>query len=440
MVRMGTSAVFGSTLTGGAALVASARVITMALGLVVNMLLARILPLDQLGAYFLLASFAQVGALVAMGGASQSAVPVVSGAPEGSERPALRGLLIYATTTAAICGLLVFALFEPVSARIGLTQTQGAMAALTALWMVGRALSQLCAHVLRAMDQLALFGLLETLLFNVMFCLVVLVFFLFDVSAGLEQTVLASALIALFGVVAGGVPLWRLMRALPQQAGADLRRAAVLSAPLWVMVAANAALADAHLWIAGALGGEESAALFGAALRVVRLLGLPLLAVNLAIGPQAARLWREGRRDELDSLLRGAATVISGVSILLLVCLLLIGPSVLEVVFGPEFTAAWPAFVVLLCGQALNACTGLPVLLMTVSTAQRQVMVFSLIAGGAGIAASLYWGREDPVVGVAIGSALSVILINLLAVFYCYKRLGLRTLPRLGLPKRGGAR
>ncbi len=421
---------FRHDLLRGSALVAGTRVGTMICGLGVNMLLARLLPIDMLGAYFLIASVTQVGGLIAMGGTSQSAIPLLASAEGDGIRPALRGVGLYAALAIAFSGALVFLFYGHIAGAIGITETGTGTAALVALWLVARATAQAIAHMLRAFGRMALFGLLETFLFNVMLFVVLLLYASLGARPNLNEVVIAAAVIATIGVPIALVPLLKEAARLPRSAGVALREAITVSLPLWVMVVANTALADAHLWVSGALGSPESAALFGVALRVARLLGLPLLAVNMAIGPRIAQLWKQGKKRELEKMLRLSATGISVVSLSVAGALLLAGPATMTLLFGPAFEAAWPAFLILLAGQVLNTSTGSPMILMTVSASQRPAMFFSLVAGAIGLGISLLLGRSSPTNGVAIGSATTVVLVNIFAVAYCRFQLGIVTLPQ----------
>ncbi|TPW27108.1 hypothetical protein FJU08_21125 [Martelella alba] len=415
----------------GSAILSVARIMTMVFGLGANMFLARILPLNLLGEYFLVASVVQVGALVAMGGVSQSAVPLLSGAASDSMRPILRGIGIYAGLTIVGSGLLVYFLFNTLALLIGVTAQGSGFAALVAVWLFARALAQVIAHILRAFGMMTLFGLFETLLFNGLFLVVVAAYFLLDLHPDLNTVLVATTLTALVVIPPSLIPLWRLIRSIPLSGGVFLRDAVHISLPLWVMIVANTALADAHLWIVGALGSSNNAALFGAAIRVVRLIGLPLLAVNMAIGPRVAGLWRQGKIAELQYLLRMTATFVMLISVAVSCLFLLLGPETLQIMFGASFTAAWPAFLILLGGRVLNAITGSPILLMTVSSAQRPAMIFSIVSGAVGVGLSIFLGRINPLIGVSIGSAATVIVQNVLAVTYCWRRLGIQTLPLL---------
>lgn len=423
----------------GTLIVAGARVLTMASGFAVNMILARVLPLDQLGIYFLLTSLVQVGTMAALGGLSQSAIPLVAGTlatdQPGQVHPILRAIGLLLLVAATLTSLVVALFFDQIMGFLGVTGLGVSILGLTLVWMLARTLCMGGAHLLRAFGSMGQFGLMETFLFNLLLLLAITVLFLTDAVATLETIVTWATVAAMAGVPLAAVFLWLHIRTLPgpeaMQTPSALFHVLRIGLPLWIIVLAGTALADAHLWIAGALGGEEEAGLFGIVIRVVRLLAFPLMALNMAIGPRVAQMWNKGQHDALRHLLRVAATVIAVIAMCILVLFLLAGPQMLALLFGAEFVAAWPAFLVLLVGQSVNGLTGLPMLVLSVTSAQRAAMVISLTSGALGVGTSLVLGRMDPLWGVAMGVSVTVVLQNLLALIYCRMKLGVNTLPTL---------
>ena len=74
-------------------------------------------------------------------------------------------------------------------------------------------------------------------------------------------------------------------------------------------------------------------------------------------------------------------------------------------------------------------------LLMTVTNGQRVAMIFAIVASVIGVGVSLILGQIDPLWGVAIGASVTVIVQNLLAVWYCATRMGIKTYPTLRFGK-----
>ena len=406
-------------------ILAIARVSTMVLGFGINVLLARILPIESLGAYFLLTSFTQVAALIALGGFNQSAVPLLSGSDRGW--PVIRGsgrFLIFSISV--ICGVAI--LFAPL---VPMSDGTVPYMAILLIWIIARATTQAIAHTLRAFGRMTDFGLHEVFSFNLMLFIACSLAFFLGRTPDLTQVVWITAIAAALCVPLSFASVVPALRALPKMSGIDFAPVAKISLPLAIIVIANSALSEAHLWIAGTLGDAETVALFGAALRVVRLLALPLMAVNMAIGPQIAHFWKADETAPLERLLRQSATVIMAISLTVMGGLAVAGPSVLSLIFGDAFAAAWPAFLILLVGQAVNATTGSPMLVLTITDGQRIAMIFAVVASVIGVGVSLILGRIDPLWGVAIGASVTVIVQNLLAVWYCATRMGIKTYPTL---------
>ena len=413
----------------GSLILAIARVTTMVLGFGINVLLARLLPIDSLGTYFLLTSFAQVAALIALGGFNQSAVPLLS----GSDRiwPVLRGSgLFLVLTVSIICGVAIL-----IWSLIPMSDEAVPYMAIMLVWVIARATTQAIAHTLRAFGRMTDFGLHEVFSFNLLLFIASALVFVLGQTPDLTQIVWITAIAAALCVPLSVASLIPALRELPKMRGVDFAPVVKTSLPLAIIVIANTALSEAHLWIAGALGDTETVALFGAALRVVRLLALPLMAVNMAIGPQIALLWKAHDTASLERLLRQSATVIMAISLTVMGGLAVAGPSVLSLIFGDAYAAAWPVFLILLVGQAVNATTGSPMLLMTVTNGQRVAMIFAVLASSIGIGVSLILGLIDPLWGVAIGASVTVIVQNLLAVWYCAARMGIKTYPTLRFGK-----
>ena len=417
------------TAINGSVILAIARVSTMVLGFGINVLLARLLPIDSLGTYFLLTSFVQVAALIALGGFNQSAVPLLSGSD--CIWPVLQGSGLFLVLTVSItCGFTI--LIWPL---IPMSDEAVPYIAIVIIWLIARATTQAIAHILRAFGRMTDFGLHEVFSFNLMLFIACALAFALERTPDLTQIVWITAIAAILCVPLSFASLVPALRALPKLSGVDFAPVVRTGLPLAIIVIANTAVSEAHLWIAGALGDTETVALFGAALRVVRLLALPLMAVNMAIGPQIANLWKAHDMASLERLLGRSATVIMSISLTVMGGLAVAGPSVLNLIFGDGFAAAWPAFLILLVGQAVNATTGSPMLLMTVTNGQRVAMIFAVLASVLGVGVSLILGRIDPLWGVAIGASVTVIVQNLLAVWYCATRMGIKTYPTLRFGK-----
>jgi O-antigen/teichoic acid export membrane protein len=183
----------------------------------------------------------------------------------------------------------------------------------------------------------------------------------------------------------------------------------------------------------GVLDKPEAAGLYAVAQRGALLVAFPLMALNAALAPTAARLWSGGRVTELQRLVTlGTRTVLLASAPVALIFVLL-GGQVLELVFGAGFVAAAGALALLSSGQLVNSATG--------SVATLLIMTGNTWRAGLGILAGLTLNVVLGVVlipayheaGAAIAAASSLVVANLIHVIMARRFLGIDTTP-VGLP------
>jgi O-antigen/teichoic acid export membrane protein len=166
----------------------------------------------------------------------------------------------------------------------------------------------------------------------------------------------------------------------------------------------------------GVLDGPESAGLYAVAQRGALLIGFPLVAVNTALAPTAARLWAAGEADRLQRLVTTSARGALLGALPIALVFMLFGDVLLSGFFGPPFVPAAPALSILSIGQLTNAATGSVATLLVMTGNQRRAAMG--ITSGAvlnvGLATLLI--PAVGLVGAAVAAAASLIVSNLILV------------------------
>lgn len=119
--------------------------------------------------------------------------------------------------------------------------------------------------------------------------------------------------------------------------------------------------------------GTEAAGLYRPAVQVANLVSFMLAASNAIVAPVIAELYWSGRTSELQRALRLASAMVSVVAVVAGTVLSLTGKFVLGL-FGTSFVAVYPALLILLAGQLLNALSGPTGVFMSMSGHERQAM------------------------------------------------------------------
>lgn len=175
-------------------------------------------------------------------------------------------------------------------------------------------------------------------------------------------------------------------------------------------------------------GDPGDVAVYGAALRVILLVQLPL-AVQLGVAPRlvAAHYRADGDNAELERSLRLSSTAAGVLTIGGLATLTLVGDRVINVLAGDGVgDQAHLGLILLALGQAANALFGPTLVGLTMTNNERYVLRSSAAGLVMGLAVSLVLVARFGVVGVAAGYSVGIVTVNVLNERSLRKHVGLK--------------
>lgn len=432
-------------LAGGGAAGLGARLGKVLCGVAAAALLARLLSPAGFGVFVLGQAIAVFGSLVAVLGLENTLVREVArflargehARIGGTLRAARRLVLLGAGVVAAVLvvdrgGVLRWLFDEP-----GLAAVAGWIAA----WVGLEALNRVQVSTLRGRHRLAVSAALDGFVGSVVF-LASVSWLAATGPVELERVFLAAALSSGVSAAAGW---WLLMpsrseaavarersRAGEEGAAATAARpgvpARVLWSRSWPLLGATALGflgSQGDLWLVGVVATSESAALYGAALKLIFLVGLPLLVVNRTLSSTMAEFHSRGRIRELEVLLRSTTTAVAAATSLVVLGLILFGGGVLSLVFGDFYARATPILLLLAAAQVVYAGTGPCGTLLMMAGHERLLLAVSALSGAYLVVGSLWAGAAHGVLGVAAVSASATVLNNLATLALVRWRVGL---------------
>ncbi|WP_251976375.1 lipopolysaccharide biosynthesis protein [Salinicola avicenniae] len=180
--------------------------------------------------------------------------------------------------------------------------------------------------------------------------------------------------------------------------------------------------------IAGALLTHGDLGLFKSAERVAMVISFILLVINAVFPPRFARLFHQGKHPQLKQLAQRsslAATVLA----LPPAAVCFVFPEWVLGWFGDEFRQAADLLRIIAVGQLINVMTGAVGFLLTMTGREKLMRNITLICSTLGTASFFVLIPVFGATGAALSLMLVLVLQNVVAAFFVWKKMGIVMLP-----------
>ncbi len=403
--------------------------------LVANALLARLLSPRDLGVYFLAYSVLSLGALLGTLGLTRVVVRFVAENLSLGRPGQIRRVvgMVFALGALGATGVgLTYLLFGHVLANyLFHAPALAAVSGLVAGWMSVTVFQLLLAETFRGFHDIRLASIFEGLATWVLLILCLVSMWILVGQATVASVVLLSAGSGLASAILAGLLLWHKLGSLPKkgEAKSRIRVAGMLDVayPLLAADLAVYAFARSDVWIVGALLPQEDVAVYGAAVRLMTLVVMPMWIVNSVTPPLIAEINVQGKTEELERMVRSAATFAGVLASPALLGLILWGGPILGLVYGDYYRAGWIVLVILSVGYCVNIWSGACGITLMMTGHQKIFMGVSLACSIATIIAGLAMVNHYGTVGMAIVVSLSLIIQNIAVWLIAKRKVGIWT-------------
>lgn len=422
-------------LLSGGGWVSAGKIIGFPTQLAVNAFLARLLSQDDMGLYFLIFSLVHLAALFSVLGMERSIVRIVAEAlarniPQRAIQ-AVHYVLQFGLLASIIISILLIAgVGDFISQRIFNSVAMGQIIYYPAIWVILLTLQHLIAESFRGFHEIRFAtiynGPIVNLIISVAFGLLLWKHPISNLSILLLIIVLAHA----FNLFIAFFTLLKQTSRFIQKQKKWITRSEILKTS-WGLYFLNILfffLTSGHLWLLAYCSSKESVALYGAASRLMILITSTLSIIKLVILPMIGDLYTKKSYREMEAVLRTTATIAGIPSVIALIILISYGKGILSMVYGPGYTAGYPALAVLAIANLINVLTGTPGVLMVMASKEKLMLSFTLISGAIGFTISIFLVGTLDSLGVAVGAGAGIIINNLLMAFFCFKKLSIITL------------
>ncbi len=422
---------FSEILTGSAWAL-SARVIATGLGLVFSIIVARLYGAEMVGIVAVISSFLMLATIFTVLGTNTSILRLI---PEHlAKYSPTSAFKVYRKTqymvigVSLVTGILFFFSANLIADKIFSKPHLSYYFALASVFILFRSLMLLNTQAVRGLRLIKLFALMQFLpqTFNLLFLIAVGLLW----PAG-DAPVYA----VLFGFAMTGIIGWIIMeyafkkRMQSHDTVHSVSRRTILSISLPMLMSTTMMflIAQTGVIMLGMFRSEAEVGYYAIAVKLAILTTFVLQAVNSMAGPKFSELFHLNKLDELLYVAKKSAKLIFFTTSPILIGLIVLGKPILSMVFGREFSIAYPALVLLVIGQFVNSISGSSGIFMNMTGNQIVFRNIMIIAAGLNIGLNLLLTPHFGMNGTAIAAMISLCFWNITTLAYIKIKFGKTT-------------
>jgi O-antigen/teichoic acid export membrane protein len=405
----------------------------MVAGFLASTLASRLLSQSEFGAYVLATSVVTTSAIIAHFGLPRTVVRLVADSVARGEPGTARGAIrtigwLNIVGGLAVGAVLAFGGGQYLARHLFHSSALSSVMIFTGVWAAAEGIRFTLSETFRGFHDIRLASLLGDPLRSVLMAVGFILLKVTVDSTSLRTAVLVSLGASLVTCLFAGAFLRPKTRSLR----ARVRRVApaavlAIALPLTLTDLTGMIVAQGDVWVVGAFRSTVDVGVYGAASRIVLMMSLPLFVMNGVIAPMIAELWAKGRTHDLETMLRGAATLAAIPSLLGFVVVAVAGGPIMRIAYGPHFARGGHILGILAFGVTFGVAAGSCNFALIMTGHHRVVAVVSAISLMVAVGGEIVGAHVAGMTGIAIASSGSTVFQNALLTAMAKKRIGIWT-------------
>jgi O-antigen/teichoic acid export membrane protein len=426
--KFSSDRMFSEILTGSAFALAG-RVVATALTLAATVVIARFYGAESVGVLAVVNAFLTLITIFTVLGTGTSILRLI---PEHVARHSVssafgvyRKIQYLVTIFSVVSGTVFFFASDIIADKVFSKPQLSFFFALASVFVIFKSLMDLNTQAVRGLKLIRTFAIMQ-----VMPALVMLVVLLAGTLLYRHPNNPVYAQLAAFGITAviGAVVMHRAFKSRMQAddavQGMSVRDILSISTPMLMTASMNFFIGQTGVILLGMYRTASEVGYYSIAVKLATLTAFVLQAINSMAAPKFSELYHSGKTDELFHVARKATKLIFWTTAPILVMLIALGKPILLFFFGEEFTVAYPALVILVVGQFVNAISGSTGFFMNMTGHHKAfsniISVSALLNGLLSIALINRYGIN----GVAFAGMISLSFWNIYTLAYIKNKLG----------------
>jgi len=179
--------------------------------------------------------------------------------------------------------------------------------------------------------------------------------------------------------------------------------------------------------IIGMFHPETDVGYYSVAVKLATLTAFAISAVNAMAGPKFSELYHSDKIPDLFRLAKSSAKLIFWTTSPILLALVIFGRYLLNILFGPEFTTAYPALIILVFGQFFHSISGSTALFMNMTNHHHILSRIIFLTAFINVTLNIFLTPPFSIYGASVAAMLSLFIWNGAILFYIKTKFGMTT-------------
>ncbi len=406
-----------------------AQIVSTALAMLFNILIARLFGANVLGSVAMIVSFLSLATIFTVIGTNTSILRLIpehiSRYSSSSAFQVYRKVLWLVIGISVVAGTLIFIFSNFIAHNFFSKPHLTQLFALSAIFLPFAAISDLNLHTIRGIKLIRSFAFMQLLPALAKFSILAILC-LFTLRSSIPFYALFSSYI-----LTAVIGIFILLKKFHINNANDdiihpvsLKYILTLSLPMFMTSAMSFFIGQVGLLILGMFRSETEVGYYDIAVKLASLTTFILGAVNAMAAPKFSELYSKGKIDELLDLARKTSKMIFWLTFPLLLILSMGGKSILQILFGRDFVVAYIALLLLVMGQFVNSISGSVGYFMNMTG--NQTVFRNIIFVGALLNISFSWILipKFGINGAAAATTVSLIFWNIATLIFIKVKYG----------------
>ncbi len=406
-----------------------ARVISTGLVMITSIIIARVYGAEMIGVVAMVQSFLGLTAIFTIMGTQNALLRLI---PEhiakysfSSAFRVYRKTQYLVASVSVVTGGLLFLLSDLIAEKVFSKPDLSFFFALASVFVVFLSLMKLNTHAVRGIRLIRAFAFMQLLpAISQLLILLGITFFFFNPHNPVYAQFAAYFFTGLAGALIMQVEFKRKMQPHDVVSDMPLKGILAISVPMLMTSTMAFMIGQTGVIMLGMFRAEAEVGYYAIAVKLATLTTFVLTAINSMAAPKFSELFHSEKMDELFYVAQKSAKLIFCTTVPILVGLLVLGKPILKLLFGPEFTAAYGAMVLLVIGQFVNSISGSTGYFMNMTGSHNAYR--NIIFGVAVITVGLGFALIPPfgIIGAAFAGMISLVFWNISTLLYIKLKYG----------------